>query len=66
MCGRSAGSSLSFPLMSATDLLADVDLFADLTPGELLQLADASTTEDLRRGDVVFHEEDAPTRCTSS
>jgi CRP-like cAMP-binding protein len=46
--------------MSATDLLADVDLFADLTPGELLQLADASTTEDLRRGDVVFHEDDAP------
>jgi CRP/FNR family cyclic AMP-dependent transcriptional regulator len=46
--------------MSPTDLLADVDLFADLTPQELLHLADASTTEDLRRGDVLFHEDDAP------
>jgi CRP/FNR family transcriptional regulator, cyclic AMP receptor protein len=44
--------------MSATDLLADVDLFADLTPQELLHLADASTTQDLRRGDVLFHEDD--------
>jgi CRP/FNR family transcriptional regulator, cyclic AMP receptor protein len=60
VCGRSAGASLSFPVMSATDLLADVDLFADLTPGELMQLADASRTEDLRRGDVLFHEDDAP------
>ena len=46
--------------MSPTDLLADVDLFADLTPQELLQLADASTVEDLRRGDVIFHEDDVP------
>ena len=46
--------------MTPTDLLADVDLFADLTPQELLHLADASTTEDLRRGDVLFHEDDAP------
>ena len=60
MCGRPLGSSLSFPVMSATDLLADVDLFADLTTGELLQLADSSDTEDLRRGDVLFHEDDAP------
>src|SRR5690606_140566 len=45
-------------VMSPTDLLADVDLFADLTPQELLHLADASTTEDLRRGDVLFHEDD--------
>ena len=44
--------------MSPTDLLDDVDLFADLTPQELLHLADASTTEDLRRGDVLFHEDD--------
>jgi CRP/FNR family transcriptional regulator, cyclic AMP receptor protein len=52
--------SLSFCLMSPTDLLAGVDLFADLTPQELLQLADASTVVDLRRGDVLFHEDDAP------
>ena len=46
--------------MSPTDLLAGVDLFGDLTPQELLHLADASTTEDLRRGDVLFHEDDEP------
>ena len=44
--------------MSPTDLLADVDLFADLTPQELRQLADTSTVQDLRRGDVIFHEDD--------
>ncbi|HYZ98759.1 MAG TPA: Crp/Fnr family transcriptional regulator [Acidimicrobiales bacterium] len=46
--------------MSPTELLADVDLFADLTPGELEQLAAAGAIEDLRRGDVLFHENDAP------
>jgi CRP/FNR family transcriptional regulator, cyclic AMP receptor protein len=45
--------------MSPTDLLADVDLFGDLTPQELLHLADSSTIEDLRRGDVLFHEDEA-------
>ena len=45
--------------MSPTDLLADVDLFGDLTPQELLHLADSSTTEDLRRGDVLFHEDES-------
>ena len=45
--------------MSPTDLLADVVLFGDLTPQELLHLADSSTTEDLRRGDVLFHEDEA-------
>jgi CRP-like cAMP-binding protein len=44
--------------MTPADLLANVDLFGDLTPEELQQLADASTTEDLRRGDVLFHEDD--------
>ena len=48
--------------MTPTDLLADVDLFGDLTPQELLHLADASTTEELRRGDVLFHEDDDPDR----
>jgi CRP-like cAMP-binding protein len=45
--------------MSPTDLLADVELFGDLTPQELSELAATSTTEDLRRGDVLFHEDDA-------
>jgi CRP-like cAMP-binding protein len=45
--------------MSPTDLLADVDLFGDLTPQELRHLADSSTTEDLRRGDVLFHEDES-------
>jgi CRP/FNR family transcriptional regulator, cyclic AMP receptor protein len=44
--------------MTPADLLADVDLFGDLTPDERQQLADASTTEELRRGDVLFHEDD--------
>jgi CRP/FNR family transcriptional regulator, cyclic AMP receptor protein len=48
--------------MTPTELLADVDLFGDLTPQELLHLADASTTEELRRGDVLFHEDDEPDR----
>ena len=45
-------------VMTPPDLLANVDLFGDLTPEELQQLADASTTEELRRGDVLFHEDD--------
>jgi CRP-like cAMP-binding protein len=48
--------------MTPIELLADVDLFGDLTPQELLHLADASTTEELRRGDVLFHEDDEPDR----
>jgi CRP/FNR family transcriptional regulator, cyclic AMP receptor protein len=48
--------------MSPTELLAGVPLFADLTPQELAQLADASTIEDLRRGDVLFHEDDEADR----
>src|SRR5690606_27005106 len=56
--GRGVPPSLSFCLMSPTDLLAGVDLFADLTPQELRQLADASTIVELHRGDVLFHEDD--------
>jgi CRP/FNR family transcriptional regulator, cyclic AMP receptor protein len=44
--------------MTPTDLLADVDLFAELTPAELEQLTSASETQDLRRGDVLFREDD--------
>lgn len=46
--------------MSPTELLAGVALFADLTPSELDQLADASHIDDLRRGDVLFREDDEP------
>ncbi len=45
-------------MMTPTELLAGVDLFSDLTPQELKHLANAATTEDLRRGDVIFHEDD--------
>jgi CRP/FNR family cyclic AMP-dependent transcriptional regulator len=48
--------------MTPADLLANVDLFGDLTPEERQQLADASTTEELRRGDVLFHEDDEADR----
>ena len=44
--------------MTPADLLANVDLFGDMTPEERQQLADASTTEELRRGDVLFHEDE--------
>jgi CRP/FNR family transcriptional regulator, cyclic AMP receptor protein len=46
--------------MTPTDLLADVALFAELTPAELDQLASTSEVEDLRRGDVLFREDDDP------
>jgi CRP/FNR family transcriptional regulator, cyclic AMP receptor protein len=48
--------------MTPTDLLADVALFADLTPDELEQLAGASEAQELRRGDVLFREDDDPDR----
>jgi CRP/FNR family transcriptional regulator, cyclic AMP receptor protein len=48
--------------MTPTDLLADVALFAELTPSELEQLAAASEAQDLRRGDVLFREDDDPDR----
>lgn len=46
--------------MTPTDLLADVALFSELTPDELEELASASEAQDLRRGDVLFREDDAP------
>jgi CRP/FNR family transcriptional regulator, cyclic AMP receptor protein len=48
--------------MTPTDLLADVALFAELTPDELDQLARASEAQELRRGDVLFREDDDPDR----
>jgi CRP/FNR family cyclic AMP-dependent transcriptional regulator len=48
--------------MTPTDLLADVALFAELTPDELDQLASASEAQELRRGDVLFREDDDPDR----
>jgi CRP/FNR family cyclic AMP-dependent transcriptional regulator len=48
--------------VTPTDLLAGVDLFADLHPDELARLAEASRQEDLRRGDVLFREGDEADR----
>jgi CRP/FNR family cyclic AMP-dependent transcriptional regulator len=47
---------------NATGLLAGVDLFADLEADELARLADASSHENLRRGDIIFREDDEPDR----
>jgi len=48
--------------VTPTDLLAGVDLFAELSPDELTRLADASSRENLRRGDIIFREDDEPDR----
>ncbi|HEX8804615.1 MAG TPA: Crp/Fnr family transcriptional regulator [Acidimicrobiales bacterium] len=48
--------------MTPTELLADVPLFAELTPDELAELTEASEIEELRRGDVLFHEDDPSDR----
>jgi CRP-like cAMP-binding protein len=44
--------------MRPIDMLTGVDLFADLTPRELRHLSESSSTKELRRGDVLFHEDD--------
>jgi CRP-like cAMP-binding protein len=49
-------------VVSPAELLARVDLFAELQPDELDRLAGASSREDLRRGDIIFRERDAPDR----
>jgi CRP/FNR family transcriptional regulator, cyclic AMP receptor protein len=46
--------------VTPSDLLANVDLFAELRPDELARLAEASRRQDLRRGDIVFREGDEP------
>ncbi len=47
-------------IMTDTALLASTELFGDLSADELQRLLDASATRDLRRGDVLFDEGDAP------
>ena len=54
--------SLTFRDVTPADLLAGVDLFKELRPDELNRLAEQSSRESLRRGDVVFREGDEPDR----
>ena len=53
---------LTFLGVTPADLLAGVDLFKELRPDELARLANESSRESLRRGDVVFREGDEPDR----
>jgi CRP/FNR family transcriptional regulator, cyclic AMP receptor protein len=53
---------LTFPDVNPADLLAGVDLFKELRPDELHRLAEQTSRESLRRGDVVFREGDEPDR----
>jgi len=53
---------LTFLSVTPADLLAGVDLFKELRPDELTRLANESSRESLRRGDVVFREGDEPDR----
>ena len=46
--------------MSDVDLLRAVDVFEEFTDDELEELARSSTKQVLRRGDVVFYENDEP------
>ena len=46
--------------MVDSDLLRDVELFADLTPDELVRVAASAETRELLRGDVLFREDDEP------
>jgi CRP/FNR family transcriptional regulator, cyclic AMP receptor protein len=55
-------SWFNVPIVTPSDLLAGVDLFAGLQPEEIERLAGASRREDLRRGDTLFHEGDEPDR----
>lgn len=44
--------------MTDTAVLARVDLFTDLNPDELERVASAASERELRRGDVLFSEDD--------
>jgi CRP-like cAMP-binding protein len=46
--------------MADADLLTRVDLFAELAPIELAHISDAAERRELRRGDVLFEENDEP------
>lgn len=46
--------------MIDSSLISSADLFADLGPDELAPIAAASEERQLRRGDVLFHEDDEP------
>jgi CRP/FNR family cyclic AMP-dependent transcriptional regulator len=46
--------------MGHAELLANTDLFAHATAAELEYLAGQSTVRDMVRGDLLFHEGDAP------
>jgi CRP-like cAMP-binding protein len=45
-------------VISPLDLLRQVDLFADFNEAELVALAGGTRSHELRRGDVLFREED--------
>jgi CRP/FNR family transcriptional regulator, cyclic AMP receptor protein len=57
-----AWSLTLFTVVTPVDLLARVDLFAEFHPDELSRLAGVSIREELRRGDIIFREGDAPDR----
>lgn len=46
--------------MSDLDLLRAVDLFEDFSDAELNEVAQSAATQSLRRGDVIFREDDEP------
>jgi CRP-like cAMP-binding protein len=46
--------------MTPLELLADIALFSEFTPAELERLAGSSSEVELKRGDVLFREGDAP------
>lgn len=54
--------AVTLQAVSPSELLSAVDLFSELAPEEMDRLIKVSKHEDLRRGDVLFHEGDAADR----
>lgn len=54
--------AVTLQVVSPSELLSAVDLFSELAPEEMDRLVKVSKHEDLRRGDVLFHEGDAADR----